>query len=129
MTEIEDLLDGEKIIGGIKMRPFTVGSRSACKQMGLSVFTEGKTDISEDEANKQIIAFAWLHSAPLKEVLQRLRNGTAEEAAMEFGFNIEPFALSQIVEEINRISKRATENSVEVISRNGVSKEDAPGNS
>lgn len=129
MTEIDDLIDGEKLVGGILLRPFTMGSQAACKQMRLSMFTDGETPSSEEEANRQIMAFAWLHSAPLPKVLQALRNGTADQEVELFGFKVEPATMRKLIEEINRISKRAAENSVDVIPRNGSITEDAPGNS
>jgi hypothetical protein len=128
MKHLEDILDGEKMVGGIMMRPFTIGSQSACKQMGLTVFTSGDTQVSEDEATRQIMAFAWMHCAPIRKVLEAIRKGTAEEEAQLFSFSVMPNAMTDIVQEINRISTQARENSVDVIARNESVSEDTPGN-
>lgn len=123
---MNDFLDGEKTVAGLKFRPFTLGSKAACEQMNLSMFLTGETG-SESEAERQMVAFAWIHSAPLKTVLAALRNGTAEEAAQEFGFTITPQMSPDIIREINRISRAAAEASVDVLPKPG-GKDDSPGN-
>ena len=128
MTKIDDFLDGEKTIGGFKFRPFTLGSKQACGQMRLSMFTDGSEDLSQEERERQIIAFAWLHIAPLREVLKAVRDGSANDAAQEFGFSITFSALNEIISEINRISEQAKANAVEVVEREGSKDKDEPGN-
>lgn len=123
---MNDFLDGEKTVAGLKFRPFTLGSKAACEQMKLSMFLTGETG-SESEAERQMVAFAWIHSAPLKTVLAALRNGTADEAAQEFGFSISLSAMPELVAEINRISRAAAEASVDVQPKPG-GKDDSPGN-
>jgi hypothetical protein len=123
---MNDFLDGEKTIAGLNFRPFTLGSKAACEQMNLSMFLTGETG-SDAEAERQMVAFAWLHSAPLKTVLAALRNGTANECAQEFGFSVVISAMPELVAEINRISRAAAEASVDIMPKPG-SKDDSPGN-
>jgi len=124
---MNDFIDGPKKVGGLHFRPFTVGSKNACKQMGLSFFLTGE-QLSEEEMERQMIAFSWLHSAePLEEVLAAIRNGTADIEAQKFGFQMPIGASPELVKEINRISKAAAENSVEVMQKPGT-KDDSPGN-
>jgi hypothetical protein len=123
---MNDFIDGEKTVAGLKFRPFTLGSKAACEQMNLSMFLTGESG-SEAEAERQMVAFAWLHSAPFKNVLAALRNGTANESAQEFGFGITPQMSPEIIREINRISRAAAEASVDVLPKPG-GKDDSPGN-
>lgn len=128
MNALNDFLDGEKLIGGITFRPFTIGSKAVCEQMGLTMFTTGESPASEGESERQLIAFAWLHSQPLLQVLAALRNGTAGDAAQAFGFTVPITSLPAIIEEINRISAATTAATVDVAQKPGASKDNAPGN-
>ena len=128
MTQLNDFLDGEKLIGGITFRPFTIGSKAGCEQMGLTMFTTGEQPTSEGESERQLIAFAWLHSQPLPEVLTALRNGTASDAAQAFGFTVPITTLPAIIAEINRISAATAAATVDVAQKPGGSKDAAPGN-
>jgi hypothetical protein len=126
---INDFLDGQKTIGGMEFRPFTLGSKAACEQMGLTMFTTGQLCDDPGEAEQQLIAFAWIHVKPLGEVLKALRNGTATDDARAFGFEIPIGAVSEMISEINRISDQAKANAVEVVDRPAHGKSDAPKNS
>ena len=128
MTQINEFLDGEKTIAGMVFRPFTMGSKAACAQMNLSMFTSPEKPLTETDAERQIVAFTWLHVKPLPEVLRALREGRADDEAQAFGFEIEPNAITQIISEINRISEQAKKNAVQVIEKNMTKDKDAPGN-
>ena len=125
---INDFLDGEKTIGGMQFRPFTLGSKAACEQMGLTMFTTGELCKDPGEAEQQLIAFAWIHVKPLPDILKALRNGTAADEARAFGFEIPLGDVSEMISEINRISDQAKANAVEVIERPSHGKSDAPKN-
>jgi len=125
---INDFLDGQKTIGGMEFRPFTLGSKAACEQMGLTMFTTGQLCDDPGEAEQQLIAFAWIHVKPLNDVLKALRNGTAADDALAFGFEIPIEATSEMIAEINRISNQAKANAVEVVDRPTHGKSDAPKN-
>jgi hypothetical protein len=123
---MNDFLDGEKTVAGLKFRPFTLGSKAACEQMGLSMFLTGETG-SENDAERQMVAFTWIHTAPLKTVITALRNSTAAEEAEELGFSITPQMSAEIIREINRISRAAADAAVDVMPKPGA-KDDSPGN-
>ena len=129
MKSINDFLDGEKTIGGMTFRPFTMGSKAACDQMNLTMFTDPGLELTEAESHRQIVAFTWLQVKPLGEVLKALREGRADEEAQAFGFELEPHVITHIVAEINRISERAKQNAVQVVERSDSKEKDAPGNS
>jgi len=101
--------------------------------MHLSALSQDMLEILDSDLFAEALedmlkeAFAWLHSAPLKTVLAAIRNGTADEAAQEFGFSIVISAMPELVAEINRISRTAAEASVDIMPKPG-SKDDSPGN-
>lgn len=129
MNALNDFLDGEKIIGGIRFRAFTIGSKAICEQMRLTMFTSGEVSDDPGESERQLIAFTWLHSEPLENVLTAARNGTCDAAAQEFGFTLPVHILPAIITEINRISAATAEASVDVAPKPGGGKDNAPGNS
>jgi hypothetical protein len=127
MTPINDFLDGEKLIAGISFRPFTIGSKALCEQLKLTMFVTGEGGETPGEAERQIAAFTWIHVAPLAVVLKAVREGKAEDAALEYAFSIPTSSLNAIVAEINRISEQAKANAVEVDSTENT-KTTKPGN-
>jgi hypothetical protein len=124
MTSLNDFLDGEKKIGGLIFRPFTLGSKAACEQMNLSMFTTGNGDLSAGEAERQVIAFAWLHTKPLSDVLKALRENRAWDEAQAFGFELPIESVAEMISEINRISEQAKNNAVEVVEKSIATKDD-----
>lgn len=129
MTQIDDFLDGEKMVGGFNFRPFTVGSKIACEQLGLTLFTTGDVSPDKAEAERQIMTFAWLHSQPLPQVLAAIRNSTASAAAEEFAFSVPVADLPVIIAEINRVSAAVADAVVDVHQKPGSGDDKTPGNS
>lgn len=119
--------EGSKEFGKITLRPFTVGTLSLCRQLKLSMFT-GEGDGSGLDQQRQIMAFAWAQSAPLAQVLQSVRSGKWIEAVEEFEFGIIPAQITELVEEINRISTAIKAAAVDVEEKPNTGDEDAPPN-
>lgn len=119
--------EGAKEFGKITLRPFTVGTLSLCRQLQLSMFT-GEGDDSKLDQQRQIMAFAWAQSAPLAQVLQAVRAGKWIEAVEEFEFGIIPAQITELVEEINRISTAIKAAAVDVEDKPNSGDEDAPPN-
>jgi hypothetical protein len=129
MTPLNDFLDGEKMIGGLVFRPFTLGSKAACEQMALTMFTGAGDSLTPGESERQVIAFTWLQTQPLQAVLRALREGRAVEETEAFGFTVPLGAVNQIIAEINRISEQAKANAVDVVEKSGTKDPAEPGNS
>lgn len=119
--------EGSKEFGKITLRPFTVGTLSLCRQLKLSMFTGEDGDSGLDQ-QRQIMAFAWAQSAPLAQVLQAVRSGKWIEAVEEFEFGIIPAQITELVEEINRISTAIKAAAVDVEEKPNTGDEDAPPN-
>lgn len=128
MNLLNDFLDGEKKVASLTLRPFTIGSKLACEQLNLTMFTTGEVSTENSDAERQLMMFAWLHSQPLPKVLAAIRNGTAKESAEEFAFSVPIGDLQAVISEINRISLAVTSANVDVQQKPGSGGDDAPGN-
>jgi hypothetical protein len=124
-----DPAQGETVIGGLHLRSFSLGTLNVCRQLDLTLFLDDEVDLSDEEKQRQIVAFAWVQSAPLSEVLSALRTGNAIERIAEFEFQLDVAALPELITEIQRISELAAAAAVEVAPKPGRSGEDdAPPN-
>lgn len=105
-------------VGGLKMRPFSLGTLSLARQLGLTMFTgpldaagegeEGQIPaLSPAELQRQMAVFCWMQTKPLKGVLEHVRTGTWEAEVQEFEFELEVGALPALMGEVERISKLA----------------------
>lgn len=130
----DSFLDVPLIVDGFKLRAFTAGSVTTCRKMGLSLFLgdEGAEDaakLTPAERNRQALAFAWVHAAPLGEVMRKVRDGTWNEAVDLFEFSISLESVPKILAEIRRVAEQAGEAAVDVVNRSGSNEgEKPPGN-
>jgi len=117
-------------VGSLRLRPFSLGTLNVCRQLGLTLFLDDETKLSDEEKQRQIVAFAWAQSAPLTEVLKALRTGNAEDRIARFAFRMEVNDLPGLMQEIQRIAELAAAAAVEVTPKPGPDgDEDAPPNS
>ena len=114
-----------KTIGGIKMRPFSIGSKQVADLLNLTIFSGGEAT-SEIELQRQINTFVWMQSAPLNDVAEAVANNSAGKAALIYSLGIELAHLPDIIAEIERIGKQVAANEVRVESKHKSSKEDEP---
>ena len=128
MSLDDAFLDGPSEIGALKLRPFTIGSMTACRKMGLSIFTGGEKEPTADEIQRQIVAFAWLQSEPLQKVLAALRDGAWEALVDEFEWKVQPQGLKALESEITRISSQIGLAAVDVVQRDTPPDPNEPGN-
>lgn len=116
----DGVLEGDKKVGKLTLRPFTFGSLQASRKMGLTMFTgdmdedasplEGETQEQADtriteKLESEIIAFGWLQSAPFAEVMAALRNDTAWEKVDEWAFSLDVDTFHDLAREIERMGK------------------------
>ena len=124
-----DSTDDATVIGSLRLRPFSLGTLNVCRQLGLTLFLDGEVELSDEEKQRQIVAFAWAQSASLPEVLKALRSGETDERIAEFEFRMDVGDLPDLIREIQRISELAAAAAVEVAPKPGSSgDDDAPPN-
>ena len=114
-----------KTIGGIKMRPFSIGSKQVADLLNLTIFSGGEAT-SEIELQRQINTFVWMQSAPLDDVAEAVANNSAGKAALIYSLGIELAHLPDIIAEIERIGKQVAANEVRVESKQKLTCEDEP---
>jgi len=122
----------EKDVCGLRLRPFTIGTMQACKALGLSLFTdpEAVKSLTQDEANRQVVALGWIQSADRREVVESIADGTAEKKISLFAWDITLEGVEALVAEVMRISGMVQKASVEVIQKpsSSSSKDNPPPN-
>ena len=125
--------NGERRIGGIKLRPFSFGSMQLAYLFKLSTFTRGKDDppleLDDVEESRQIMTFAWMQSAGEDEISDAIKNDTVERCVLKFSFGVTFDMLPGLMAEINRIGEMVAASSVRVESKYSSSEDDAPGKS
>lgn len=108
-------------VAGIHLRPFSLGTLNLCRQLGLSIFTDPQAEekLSDEDRQRQIAAFAWMQSAPLKDVLAAIRAGAWQEVVTEFEFSLSVDTIPALIAEISRIATLAAAAAVEVVPKPG----------
>lgn len=120
--------DGPVDVGSLKLRPFSIGSMTACRKLGLTLFMGSGDNLTAEEMQRQVCAFAWIQSAPVTVVQRALREGTAEDFIARFEFEVMPSDLKKLEAEINRISELAAVAAVDTVSRETARDSNEPGN-
>lgn len=129
MTTDDAFFDGPVDVGNLKLRPFSIGSMTACRKLGLTLFMGEGDALTAEEMQRQVVAFAWVQSAPLATVQRALREGTADEYIARFEFEVMPGDLKALEREINRISELAAVAAVDTVSRDTTPDPAEPGES
>lgn len=128
MSTDDAFFDGPVNVGSLRLRPFSIGSMTACRKLGLTLFMGEGDALTTEEMQRQVVAFAWLQSAPLATVQRALREGTADEYIARFEFEVMPGDLKKLEAEINRISELAAVAAVDTVSRETAADPNEPGN-
>jgi hypothetical protein len=125
--------NGERQIGGIKLRPFSFGSMQLAYLFKLTTFTRQKDDppldLDDVEESRQIMTFAWMQSADEDEISDAIKNDTVDRCVLKFSFGVTFDMLPALMDEINRIGEMVAASSVRVESKYPSSDDDAPGKS
>jgi hypothetical protein len=124
---------GERRIGNLKLRPYTMGSMQLAYLLKLTMFTRGKDDppleLDDLEEQRQIMAFAWMQSADEDDIADAVRDETVDRCVLKFSLNVTFDMLPGLMAEINRINAMLAASSVRVESKYPFSEDDAPGKS
>ena len=125
--------NGERRIGRIKLRPYTVGSMQLVHLLKLSMFTRSKDDpplnLDAMEEQRQIMTFAWMQSADKDDIADAIRDETVDRCVLKFSLEVTFDMLPALMAEINLIGEMVAASSVRVESKYPSSDDDAPGKS
>ena len=119
-------------IAGLKLRPFSLGSLSICRRVKLTMLTgeAAPESLSEDEKQQQIVAFLYIQSQPIPEVLKAIQSPRFfDETILPFSLGLPMEAFPQAIKEIQRVIDSASAAFVEVQPKPDEKPEDAPPNS
>lgn len=121
----------QTVVAGLKLRPFSLGTLNLCRRLGLSLFTgQQDAEISDEEKQRQIVAFLFLQSRPFEEVLRAARSENFDdEYLLPFSLTLPLSAIPEAVSEIQRIMDQAGAAVVEIERKPGCKSDDAPPNS
>jgi hypothetical protein len=112
---------GERRIGNLKLRPYTMGSMQLAYLLKLTMFTRGKDDppleLDDLEEQRQIMAFAWMQSADEDDIADAVRDDTVDRCVLKFSLNVTFDMLPGLMAEINRINAMLAASSVRVESK------------
>lgn len=118
-------------IAGLKLRPFSLGSLSICRRLKLTMLT-GEADaetLSEDEKQQQIVAFIYVQSQPIPEVLKAIQSPRFfDETVLPFSLSLPMEAFPEAIREIQRVIDSASAAFVEVQPKPDEKPEDTPPN-
>jgi hypothetical protein len=121
------LLEGSKTIGGLKLRPFTLGSFEACEKLGLTLFVGNNGgQVSNEEAMRQMIAFAWVQSTPPEVLVDTFSAGTQNRAIELFKWGLDLRSIDAIAAEVQRIGEAIKSTAVEVQAKPQKGNEETP---
>jgi hypothetical protein len=122
--------EGPTTIGNLTLRPFSLGTLNLCRQLNLTLFLNGETELNDQEKQRQLVAFAWIQAAPMVEVLKAIRSGNAADKVAEFEFSLGIDTIPMLLKEVSRVSQLASAAAVEVVPKPGSkADEDSPPNS
>jgi hypothetical protein len=119
-------------IAGLTLRPFSLGSLTICRRAKLTMLTgDAKPEeLSDDEKQNQIVAFIFIQSQPIQDVLRAVKDPDfIEKHILPFSMTLPLDAMPAAVAEIQRIMDAASAAYVEVQSKPDEKPEDAPPNS
>lgn len=119
------------MVAGLKLRPFSLGTLNLCRRLGLTLFTGQQDDgVSDDEKQRQIVAFLFLQSRPMDEVLRAVRSPDFDDDyLLPFSLTLPLSTIPDAVSEIQRIMDAAGAAVVEIERKPGAQTDDAPPNS
>ena len=122
LTEEAFLEPTLKEIGDFKLRPFTLGSVTLCKKLGLSQFTGEKVEEPMDQVEqlRQVAGFLFIHCEPVEKVLRAVRDRQGlEDELLRYQLQIPLTIVPAVMAEIQRVGDMTAAASVEVVEKPG----------
>ena len=95
-TNIDTFVAPDPSAGGITLRPFSAGTLTLCRALGLTMITGATKEqieaMSADEKQRQLTTFLFIQSQPLDVVKKAVRAARENRAAFEEEYLL-PFEL------------------------------------
>ena len=124
---LSSFLDSQDKIAGMELRPFSAGSYLIAQRRGLTLFTGEAQDLTAAEQLRQVMAFLYIQTAPMPEVLIAAGNEDRfNEAVDAFSLTVPMSAIPKTMEMIARLCAQSEAASVETVQKPGASTGETP---
>jgi len=121
----EAFIGTEDVIGGMKLRPFTMQSLLMCRATGNRLVLGGDIE-NADGIEQDVIGFLYIHAGDILEVRRSCRNKDLFwEKCLEFSDKLKFSDFQSIVDKVSAI---ITEASVGIVEVKSSSESKTPGN-
>ena len=134
--QIDVFIDPAPEAGPLKLRPFSAGTLTLCRKLGLTMIlgsADDKAVLTDEEKQRQITAFLFIQSAPIETVKKAAKLAREDRAAFEdqylldFELNLPVGAMAQAVEQLAAGIDQVGAAQFETIPReDGVSRQESP---
>ncbi len=107
--QLDVFIDPAPEAGPLKLRPFSAGTLTLCRKLGLTMIlgsADDKAALSDEEKQRQITAFLFIQSAPIETVKKAAKLAREDRAAFEdqylldFELGLPVGAMAQAVEQL-----------------------------
>jgi hypothetical protein len=107
--QIDVFIDPAPEAGSLKLRPFSAGTLTLCRKLGLTMIlgsADDKAALSDEEKQRQITAFLFIQSAPIETVKKAVKlarqnmEAFENEYLLDFELNLPVGAMAQAVEQL-----------------------------
>lgn len=107
--QLDVFIDPAPEAGALKMRPFSAGTLTLCRKLGLTMIlgnADDKASLTDDEKQRQITTFLFIQSAPIETVKKAAKLAREDRTAFEdqylldFELNLPVGAMAQAVNQL-----------------------------
>jgi len=134
-TNLDAFVEPAPTAGGITMRPFSAGTLTLCRVLGLSMITGASKEeleaLSADEKQRQLTTFLFVQSQPLdlvKKAVKAARENRAafeEEYLLPFELELPVTAMFETMQQLEQSLGSIEAAQIEVLPRPGGCKKEA----
>ncbi len=134
-TNLDAFVEPAPTAGGVTLRPFSAGTLTLCRILGLSMITgtskEELEALSADEKQRQLTTFLFIQSQPLDVVKKAVKAARENRAAFEeeyllpFELELPVTAMVETMQQLEQSLSSIEAAQVEVLPRPGGGKNDS----
>ena len=135
-ANLDAFIDPAPSAGGITLRPFSAGTLTLCRSLGLTMITGANKEqleaMSADEKQRQLTTFLFIQSQPLDVVKKAVKLAREDRAAFEeqyllpFELELPVTAMFETMSQLEKSLVSIEAAQVEVLQRPGGNKEATP---
>ena len=134
-ANLDTFIDPAPSAGGITLRPFSAGTLTLCRALGLTMIAGASKEqleaMSADEKQRQLTTFLFIQSQPLDVVKKAVKVAREDRAAFEeeyllpFELELPVTAMFETMSQLEKSLLSIEAAQVEVLSRPGGGKKEA----